>query len=421
MQKRQLTTIFVVVFIDLLGFGVILPLLPYYAETFGADPTQIGFLVASYAAAQLIGAPMLGRLSDKHGRRPVLLLSIFGQMAGFLILGFAQSMAVLFASRILAGLTGGNISVAQAYITDVTDERSRAKGLGLMGAAFGLGFIFGPALGGSLSGGGFALPSFVAAGFSLLNLMMVALWLPESLAADQRAELASRPAAPFTVGAMVRALGRHRVGPLLQIRFFFGLAFATFQSVFALYALYRLGMSPQETGFVLAYVGLLSVLIQGVAIGRLTAWFSDDGLIMASTVLMAGSMLAWAFVASLPWLLVVLAPLSLAGGVMNTVINSALTKAVRRAEYGGTLGIAASVESSTRVIAPTMGGWLLQVAGTSAPGIFAAAVLFALAPYAWLRLFGRPDRLPEIHAAPELGTVPVPVALDAALPRPASR
>ncbi|HZK65934.1 MAG TPA: MFS transporter, partial [Chloroflexota bacterium] len=170
MQKRQLTTIFVVVFIDLLGFGVILPLLPYYAETFGADPTQIGFLVASYAAAQLIGAPMLGRLSDKHGRRPVLLLSIFGQMAGFLILGFAQSMAVLFASRILAGLTGGNISVAQAYITDVTDERSRAKGLGLMGAAFGLGFIFGPALGGSLSGGGFALPSFVAAGFSLLNL-----------------------------------------------------------------------------------------------------------------------------------------------------------------------------------------------------------------------------------------------------------
>ena len=198
MKNSRLLTIFIIVFVDLLGFGLILPLLPYYADSYGATPVIVGLLVASYAAAQLIGAPLLGRLSDRLGRRPVLLLSVAGTFVGFLLLGFAAPLGqllanwvapqavnavilgVLFLSRILDGLTGGNITVAQAYIADVTDEQNRAKGLGLIGAAFGLGFIIGPAAGGALSQWGYGTPAFVAAAVSFSNLIAIFFLLPES-------------------------------------------------------------------------------------------------------------------------------------------------------------------------------------------------------------------------------------------------
>src|SRR5512142_1634930 len=150
MKNNRLLSIMIVVFVDLLGFSLILPLLPYYAESYSAAAGLVGLLVASYAAAQFIGAPVLGRLSDRFGRRPLLLVSVFGTAVGFIVMGFADSISVLFVSRLLAGLTGGNISVAQAYISDVTDEKNRTKGLGMIGAAFGLGFIVGPAVGGLL-------------------------------------------------------------------------------------------------------------------------------------------------------------------------------------------------------------------------------------------------------------------------------
>ena len=173
MRNNRLAIIFVIVFVDLLGFSLILPLLPYYAQTFGADAFVTGLLVASYAVAQLIGAPLLGRLSDRVGRRPVLFISIFGTFVGFLLLGFAGALWMLFVSRVVDGLTGGNLSVAQAYISDVTDQKNRAKALGLIGAAFGLGFIIGPAVGGALSVYGYAVPAFAAAALSAINLIAV--------------------------------------------------------------------------------------------------------------------------------------------------------------------------------------------------------------------------------------------------------
>ncbi len=181
MKNRLLFSIILVVFIDLLGFSLILPLLPYYAETFKANSFVTGLLVASYAAAQLVGAPLLGRLSDRYGRRPILIASIFGTFLGFLLLGFAKSLAMLFAARILDGLTGGNLSIAQAYITDVTEAKDRSRGLGMIGAAFGLGFIIGPVTGGFLSQWGYAVPALVAAALSFINLVLISAWLPESL------------------------------------------------------------------------------------------------------------------------------------------------------------------------------------------------------------------------------------------------
>ena len=276
--KRQLFLVFGFVFVDLLGYSLILPLLPYYADTFGATLTLVGLLGTSNAVAQLIAAPFIGRLSDRYGRRPLLILSIAGTVLSFLLLGLARSLPMLFLSRILDGLLGGNIALARAYITDVTDEKSRSRGLGIIGAAFGLGFIIGPAMGGFLSRFGYGTPALVAAGLSLINLISVALWLPESLTVERRNAMRQRPSPSFSLRALRKALGRPCAGPLLNVLLFYGLAFTLFQSNFALFTKVRLGLDAQSTAFILTYVGVLSVLVQGVAIGRLTDRFSERQL-----------------------------------------------------------------------------------------------------------------------------------------------
>ena len=412
--RNRLRTIFLIVFVDLLGFSLILPLLPYFAEQYGANALTVGLLTASYAAAQLVGAPLLGRLSDQYGRRPILLISIAGTAAGFLLLGVAEVLgqsigvaffganvaainalvlSLIFVSRILDGLTGGNISVAQAYIADVTPPQERGKAFGLIGAAFGLGFIIGPVIGGVLGERfGYAVPAFVAMTIATINLVAVYLFLPESVTPEQRAEMAHRPRPAFSLNSLVVALRRPRVGPLFHIRFFFGMAFSMFQSIFALYAAgYPLNLSVEQTGLVLGYVGILSVIIQGFAIGRLTKRYSDKQLMLTSALLMAGSLLLWGFVPNVWTLLIIMAPLAFGGGVLNTVINSALSKSVYPEEIGGTLGISASLESLTRVIAPAIGGLLLTVARPWGPAIFTSVTMVWVASFIWRRLFVNPD------------------------------
>jgi DHA1 family tetracycline resistance protein-like MFS transporter len=427
-RKSQLTTIFVIVFIDLLGFSLILPLLPYYAEAYNAGPLTVGLLVAAYAAMQFIGAPLLGRLSDQYGRRPVLLVSIFGTFIGFLLLGFAEPigtalttlmfpaaigadhliiqsrliLTVMFFSRMLDGLTGGNISVAQAYITDITDIKNRAKGMGLIGAAFGLGFVIGPALGGILSRWGYAVPAFAAAAIAFLNLIAVFFWLPESLSKATMAEQ-KHWQRTFSPVAFWHALSRPRVGPLLQIRFFYGLAFATFETIFALHAQYKLGLSAEMTGYTMAYIGILIVIVQGVAIGWLTSRQSETNLTLGGGILMAISLAAWAVVPNIWLLLIVLMPIALAAGILNTIINSLLSKSVYPEEVGGTLGLSSSIESLTRVAAPVAGGALLGQLGTWAPGIFGAILMALVIFLVWQRLITNPDPpLPQRSQEPEL-------------------
>lgn len=389
MNNKRLYSIILVVFIDLLGFSLILPLLPYYANTFNASQTTTGLLIASYALMQLIGAPILGRLSDRFGRRPVLLLSIFGTFLGFLLLGFANSLWMLFASRILDGLTGGNLSVAQAYISDVTDEKSRSRGLGMIGAAFGLGFIIGPVTGGLLSQWGYAVPAFTAAVISFINLILIYAWLPESLTDEKRSQMTDkRPA--VTLKALWVAFQRPFTGSILITRFFFGLAFAIFQTIFSLYALAKFNLTARDTGFVLTYVGVLSVIVQGFLVGRLTTRFREDLLITFSAILMGVSLLGWALAPSLIWLYVIMTPTALSGGLLNTLLSSTLTKAVAPQEIGGILGLSAAVESSTRIIAPLLGGLLLQQIGTWAPGMFGAVLMTGISMYIFRKIFNHP-------------------------------
>jgi len=400
MKQKSLFIIFLIVFIDLLGFSVILPLLPFYAESFGATPIQIGLLVASYAAAQFIGAPILGRLSDRFGRRPILLISIFGSFLGFLMLGFARTLMILFAARLLDGFTGGNISVAQAYITDITDEKNRARGLGLIGAAFGLGFIIGPAIGGVLSEFGYAVPAFVAAGFSILAFLGVMFFLRESLDSETRSELTKKKSDEFRLQNFLKNLSRPRVGPLLNIRFLYSLAFSTFQTIFPLYALYRLELDARNTGFVLTYVGVLVVFVQVFLVGRLSDRFRDNRIIFISLFILMLVLFAWAFASSVVILLIILIPLAFSAGTLNTVLNSALSKSVTPEEVGGTLGISASLESLTRVISPSAGGWVLGSLGTWAPGVLSGAIMVFTVGYAYRHLITQKET--PIQASKEL-------------------
>lgn len=407
MNNKRLFSVILVVFIDLLGFSLILPLLPYYAEKYGATQFVTGLLVASYAAMQLVGAPLLGRLSDRFGRRPVLLASVGGTFLGFLLLGFADPLgtalaqvfdpqaaklfvlAILFISRMIDGLTGGNLSVAQAYISDVTNAQSRSKGLGLIGAAFGLGFIIGPATGGLLSQWGYAVPAFLASALSFGNLLLIYFWLPESLTPEKRAAMPEkRPA--VNLRSLLNALQRPFSGSLLITRFFFGLAFAIFQTMFAVYALQKFQLTARDTGFVLTYVGVLSVIVQGFLIGRLTRLVREDLLITSAVILMAVSLLGWALAPSVVWLLIILTPTAMSGGLLNTLLSSTLTKAVETQEIGGILGFSASIESSTRIIAPILGGYLLGSVGAWAPGAFGALLLALLSLYVWRTIYNHP-------------------------------
>jgi len=391
-KRRAFTLLFLFVFMDVLGFSLILPLLPYYAEAFGATAEVVGLLLGANALTQLVGAPILGRLSDRYGRRPLLLTSIAGTVVSFLMLGLARSLAILFASRILDGFLGGNVSLAQAYITDVTDNKERAKGLGLIGAAFGLGFIIGPALGGTLAGdGNYALPALVASGLAFLNLLGVLFWLPESLPPEERERRAGEPRAAFTARALWEALRLPCVGPLLQTQLFFALAFTTFETIFSLFAQKRLGLDARTTSYVLTYVGVLVVLVQGVGIRLLVKRFSDKQLVFGGAILAGLSLLAWALTPSLGVLLVVLAPLALASGTLRVSINSALTKSVYPEEVGGTLGLSASLGSLARVVSPTVGGFLLGGVGAAAPGVLGAFLMGWLVYYTWKQVLFVPD------------------------------
>ena len=389
MDKRRLFTIFAVVFVDVLGFGLILPLLPYYATRFGASAFVIGLLTASYPAAQIIGGPLLGRLSDRYGRRPILIVSIAGTAVSFLILGWASALWILFAGRILDGLTGGNITVAQSYITDITTAKDRARGLGLTGAAFGLGFIIGPALGGLLSQWGYGVPAFVAAGVATLNVLLVTFFLPESLSPERKAELAASPRGGVTAKRLTEALRRPLFGDALELRFFFGFAFAMFQTMFSLWALKHLNLGPQAIGLLLGYVGVLSVFVQLVLIGPLTRRFSE-GLLLVVTLGVAGVFLfAWGVSPSIPVLLVVLTPLCFAISIQNTVSQSVLSKTVGPTEVGGAFGLSLAVQNVGSIAAPIIGGAIIGSVGTWAPGVLAGVMCLALVPFAWSKFAKR--------------------------------
>lgn len=392
-MKRKLATIFGFTFIDLLGYSLILPLLPYIAERFSATPTQVGLLLTANALGQMIAAPMLGRLSDRWGRRPMLIISVAGTVAAFLLFAFANSLTMLFISRILDGLLGGNTSLARAYITDITDEENRSKGLGLIGAAFGLGFIIGPITGGQLSRFGYIVPGLAAAVLSFLNLIAVILWIPESLTEEEKEVARKSEFTRFNLQNILDTLKKPCTGQLLLVNVWFNMAFMLFEVNFVLVAKESLALSAQTTSLLLSLVGVMSVITQGLIVGRISKHIRETRLIFYTTIVLIFGLLGWGFAQSVWQYVVLIVPIAISAGIFNVSLTSLLTKSTYRESVGGTLGLAQSQQTFARVITPLIGGALIQYFGGYAVGLTAAILLGISAVYESKLM----TRIPEPH------------------------
>jgi len=372
-SNKALITIFLIVFIDLLGFGIILPLLPFIAQKYQANAAQIGLLTATYSFFQLLAAPVLGRLSDRFGRKKILILSQLGSALGFIILAFANSLPLLFLSRIIDGLTGGNISIAQAYIADVTDKKNRARGMGLIGAAFGLGFIFGPALGGALSKISYSTPALVAAFVSFLTVLTTILFLKETV--DTKKALES-PKTEFSFKELKIVLLIPNLSFLIIIFFLINLAFSLTQGNLALWTEKTFGYDPSKNGFIFAYVGVLAVLVQVVVLPFLLKKLNENIILKIASFNLFLSFFLIFLSKNEPIFYLALTFMPLGNGLANPSIQSIASEDVPKEEYGGTLGLLQSAGSMGRILGPIIGGELFYLFNKDLPFLFASIILF---------------------------------------------
>jgi len=364
------TIIFLTVFIDLLGFGIIIPLMPFYAETFGASALTVGLLNTSFSLMQFIFAPFWGRLSDRVGRRPVILMGLFGSFVSYLLFGLAQSITLLFAARIAAGIAGANIPTAQAYMADVTTPQNRAKGMGLVGAAFGLGFIFGPAIGGFLSQWGYQAPSFFASALSLANFAAAWFLLPESRTATTAARVRMT-----RVQAFRSALTRPGLSTLLLLYFVVVMAFSSFELNFALYGERRFGLTSTNIGYVFAFIGVILSIVQGVLVGRVVPMAGEHRVIPAAIGTLCAGMALVPVARTTLALVGACGVLALGMGFNSPSITSAISRRSGVDEQGGILGLAQAIASLARIIGPAWGGFLYDSFGMSSPFIAASVFL----------------------------------------------
>jgi len=365
---RPLVIIFLTIFVNLIGFGIIVPLLPFYAETFGASPLTIGLLFAVFSLCQLVAAPALGDLSDRYGRRPVLVFSLAGTVVSFVMLALAHSIAMLFAARLVDGLSGGNISTARAYVADITEPQDRARAYGLIGAAFGLGFILGPAISGVLARVSYTAPIWAAAAITLVATGMALVWLPETV---HRAHAGTGN--PFRY--LPELVRRPIVSRVLAIDFLYWFSFSVFQTTFALFAARRFGLDAPGTGYFLAAFGLLGALIQGGMIRPIVRRLGDWPTFRVGLACASIGLVAAAAVHSIVGLAFSLVPLAFGIGFGHPTMSSLVSLVARGDEQGRVQGAASAVESLGRVAGPIWGNASLQHAGESIPYISAAVFL----------------------------------------------
>jgi MFS transporter, DHA1 family, tetracycline resistance protein len=368
-----------IVFIDLIGFGIVIPLLPYYALKFSASPLEVTAMMACYSFAQFFASPIWGRLSDRVGRRPILLISLTCSVISYLWLGFADALWMLFAARLLAGAGAGNISAAQAYITDVTDEKNRAKGMGMIGASFGLGFTLGPAIGGLLGGADvnsatLSHPAFAAALLSAIALVLALIFLKESLAPENRRAAAG----PGRIALAQEAFARPSLRHLIILFFLTTTAFAGMEATFALWANSGFGWGPRQVGFLFFYIGIVLVLVQGGLVGRLARSLGESRMALTGSVLLVLGLFGLPFSTDLPRLLVDMALLAIGFGILNPAVTSLVSRAAGSTERGGILGVNQSGQSLARILGPLIAGSFYGAAGRDAPYYVGAVIMVAV-------------------------------------------
>ena len=352
--RSPLLPIFLIVLVDVLGFTIVIPLLTLYAEKFDATPLVATTLTSVYAVCSLVSTPVIGNLSDRHGRRKLLLVSQAGTCAGFLVLGTANTLWMVFLGRILDGITAGNLSTAQAYISDHTAPENRAKAFGIIGIAFGIGFMFGPGLGGWLGGAyGMHVPFLVSACLSALSMVCTYTILPR--------ELPPQAAPPPAADGAALPAGRRPGLASVYVRFFlFTFAFSAFTSGFALFAEQRFGWKARDTGYLFTYAGFVGIILQGGLIGRLVKRYGEAslGLIAFAAAVIGYAMLG--FAQTVVMLVIVATINGFGNGVLRPVLTSQITQKVGRHEQGVALGISGSLSSLAMTMAPPCGGIMLD-------------------------------------------------------------
>ena len=371
--------IFLIVFVNLLGYGIILPLLPYFAEHLGASPIMIGLILAAYSLCQLIATPILGELSDKFGRRPILLFSLAGTVISFVMLGLGNTIFLVFVARIIDGLSGGNISTAQAYMADITKKEDRTSGMGLLTAAFSLGLILGPALGGVLSIYGYGVPAIVAAVVTLVSLVITYFWLPETIHRSAETKKKKISTKIIDVQDFVRALRHPLVGSVMMIYFLIMFAYSCLQGVFALFAEHVFHYGALASGYFFAYLGVISVVIQIFLLKRMMKLTSEENWVFLGSIGVVIGMLLMGLAFHFTLLAIGLSLFAVGSSIGSPVLTALVSKFSDKDTQGSTLGTFQSLGSLGRLFGPLVATFFYANLGERSPFMLAAFVAFLAA------------------------------------------
>lgn len=397
-----MAALFLTVFIDLVGFGIVLPLLPFYAERFGATPITVTLLVSAYTFSQFLFAPVWGRVSDRVGRRPIILLTVFGTMAGYLWLAFTDSLLTLFLARAFTGAMASNMAVIHAYVADVTPPEHRARGMGRMGAAHGMGFVAGPAIGGLLAGADpvnpdFQLPFFIAAILSGVAFLLAIFTVRESVAPEAKAAAARRPR-KNRIKRFFEFISRPQLGMLFLLMAMTPFVFSGIESTFVMWSERALGWGPEQNGYLYTFMGVMAVCVQGLLVGPLTSRFGEQRLIMLGPALMFTGVVMLPFGTGFPWLCTSFGFIIFGTCVTNPCLNSLISQHADSADRGSLLGVAQSCSGLARITGPIWGGFAFAVFGRDWPyfsGAVVMAAMFILAVWAQRHLAAPPRTNPD--------------------------
>ncbi len=381
-NKSALVLIFLSVFIDLLGFGILIPILPSFSiKVLKIDEAQIGIAIAIYSFVQFIFNPILGKLSDKRGRKPVIVFCLFLNAVGYIIFSFTHSYLLLLTSRVIAGIGGSSIGVAQAYIADVTTRENRSKGMGIIGAAFGLGFVFGPLIGGFLANYGFEIIGFVAAGFSLLASILTIIYLPESLKQNQLSEnivSQTQRRVLLDIKGMKKILEKPDLAVLIFLFFILTFSFANIYGTFALLGLKVYGFTDQQNGYIYGIIGLASAIVQGGMLGWINKMMSNKIILIVASFLITTMLAMIPYAGTFLGLAIVSIVLSYGTGTFQPTVLSLISEVVTDTEQGITLGLNQSLASLARVLGPLWGGFAFKYLGYPFPFITGAIFTFII-------------------------------------------
>lgn len=373
MRHRSLLIILGAVLVDMIGFGIIIPLIPFYAEEMGASPFEVTLLFASFSAMQLVATPLWGRVSDRHGRRLLLVAGLFASALSHLIYGLAGTLTLLFVSRMTAGAAGGTISIAQAYVADTTTDDDRAKGMGWIGAASGLGVMLGPGIGGYFSQWGLGMPGFIAAGLAAANAVAALLFLPESRPAHAEAEFRSGEAA--TLRGWANAMTRYPLSLLLGIYFLAIASFTGMLSVLALYLERAFAFDGESMGYVMMLSGAVTVLVRGAMLGPLVKRFGEVNTARLGAAVLALSLLLVPVIPGGLWIAAVAPLWAMGAGTLFPALATMVSRATDRGSQGSVLGGSQVVGGLGRVLGPAAAGLLFQHWSEAGPFVVGAVVV----------------------------------------------